>query len=191
MPYTPNYVDAENTFHTWGTIHAFDALNAGPTNRSYTDDKVLDELSAYPLDANINYLTAWLRAQGEPALSDGRLPSSRDWALSSNAYAQIAFDWPEHARRISSDRLARLIQVGTELRAAIQRISTDTASGNTKGNERLFNFLENFYRRKRDQLLESIRNTEENYVIEVQKTVLRRNETEAFDLWGGRDQKLP
>jgi hypothetical protein len=30
-------VDCENTFQTWGTINAFDALSAGPAQRDYSD----------------------------------------------------------------------------------------------------------------------------------------------------------
>src|SRR5262249_35494276 len=53
MPYQPDYVDSENLFHSWATIHAFDALATGPATRLYDDDHLYDELTRYPLDTNV------------------------------------------------------------------------------------------------------------------------------------------
>ena len=88
MPYQPDFVGYENTFQTWGTINAFDALSAGPTQRDYSDGQVLTELNAYPLDANLNYLNGWLQAHGMTPFAAKRLASPRDWAFASRAYAR-------------------------------------------------------------------------------------------------------
>ncbi len=81
MPYQPDFIEYENIFQTWGTVNAFDALSAGPAQRDYSDGQVLAELSAYPLDANLNYLNGWLRANGLTPFATKRLASPRDWAL--------------------------------------------------------------------------------------------------------------
>ncbi|MGL4647797.1 MAG: hypothetical protein ACRC1H_00205, partial [Caldilineaceae bacterium] len=53
MPFQPEFVGFERTFHTWGTVHAFDPLNTGPSQRDYSDGALLRELTTYPLDTNL------------------------------------------------------------------------------------------------------------------------------------------
>ena len=64
------YTAADSRFYTWATFTAFDQAATGPTNRSYSQEDIADELSKYPMDANTAYLAALpRRALGLPALS--------------------------------------------------------------------------------------------------------------------------
>jgi hypothetical protein len=188
MPYQPDFVDTENVFQTWGTVHAFDALSAGPTQRNFGDDQVLAELSAYPLDANINYLNGWLVAHGLAPFASNRLANMRDWTFASRAYARLALDWPDHINRINPNRQAGLDQVGADLANAARHISTlDTQSG-PQGNKPLFAGVQSYYKGKLTQLDTAIQPIETAFVSEIQTQSLGR--TEPFDLWGGMDQPI-
>jgi hypothetical protein len=188
MPYQPDFVDHENVFHTWGTVHAFDALSAGPTQRNFGDDQVLAELSALPLDANINYLNGWLVAHGLTPFASNRLANMRDWTFASRAYARLALDWPDHISRINPSRQAALDQVGADLAAAARHISTiDTQSG-PQGNKPLFTGVQSYYKSKLTQLDTAIQPIETSFVSDIQTQSLGR--AEPFDLWGGMDQPI-
>lgn len=189
MPYQPQFVTFENDFHTWGTINAYDALSAGPTQRDYRDSQVLAELEAYPLDANLNYLNGWLLAHGMPPFANKRLPGSRDWLYASRAYAQLGMDWPEHLRRIDPQRQASLDAVGNELERAMQTIGTMTVRSSTgvTDTETLYTRIVDYYSTKFDQLNTSLVSTERRYVNDV-RTDLDR--PVAFNLFGGLDQTL-
>ncbi len=89
LPYEPQFVDIESYFHTWGTVHAFDALAAGPFQRDYSDARLLGELSTMPPDANLNFLNGWLSAHNLPSIADERIASPRDWLFAVRAYAQL------------------------------------------------------------------------------------------------------
>jgi hypothetical protein len=187
MPYQPDFVNYENIFHTWGTINAFDALSAGPTERNYSDGQVLAELSAAPLDANLNYLNGWLSAHGMTPFATRRLPSPRDWAFASRAYAELGQDWPEHLRRIAPQRQALLDAVGTDLQQALQNISTIQTPSGPQGNAPLWSELTNYYNAKLEALDRALLDHETAFVKEVQ-TALGR--PVGFDLYGGLDQPL-
>jgi hypothetical protein len=187
MPYQPDFVAYENTFHTWGTVNAFDALSAGPTQRDYSDGQVLAELSAAPLDANLNYLNGWLQAHGMQPIATGRLPSPRDWAFASRAYAELGLDWPAHIRRISGPRQAALDAVGNDLQQALGNISTIQTPSGPQGNGPLFTGLTDYYNTKLQALDSALQGSEAAFVNEVQRSL---NRSAPFDLYGGLDQSL-
>lgn len=192
MPYTPDFVTNENVFQTWGTVHAFDALSAGPAQRDYNDGQVLAELNAYPLDANINYLNGWLMAHGLAPFANDRLASPRDWTFASRAYAQLGLDWPDYMRQIDPARETALDQVGATLEAATRHISTIETPNGPQGNTALFAGVGAYYRGKLAQLDNLIQQFETSpsgpLVVLTDSQHLAR--TDPFDLWGGIDQPL-
>ncbi len=187
MPYQPDFVNYENIFHTWGTINAFDALNAGPTERNYSDAQVLAELSTAPLDANLNYLNGWLLAHGMQPFATKRLPSPRDWAFASRAYATLGRDWPQHLARISAGRQTSLDAVGSDLQQALQNISTIQTPSGPQGNGPLWSGLTAYYRSKQEALDYALLDKETTFVKSVQTDLGR---PVGFDLYGGLDQQL-
>lgn len=186
MPYQPEFVTYENTFHTWGTANAFDALSAGPTQRDYRDSQVLSELNAYPLDANLNYLNGWLAAKGLPTFASKRLPSPRDWLFASRAYARLGSEWPEHMRRIDPQRQADLDAVGLQLETALRTLGTMVAPG-SNGQSPLFTAVISYYSAKLDSLDARLLESELAF-IDQQADQLQRST--GFDLYGGVDQQL-
>jgi hypothetical protein len=192
MPYQPEFVSFENALHGWGTIHAFDAVNAGPTQRDYSDGQTLAELNAYPIDANINYINGWLQARGLPAISTKRLPSPRDWLFASRAYMRLAMEWPQHMGRIDPKRGEALNQIGLELEAAMRNLSTvQTLSGTapiTIGNPLLFTSVISHYQGKVDALEAAIGPVEDAFMNEVR--VNRLGRAEPFDVHGYIYQKF-
>jgi hypothetical protein len=188
MPYQPEFVNYENIFHSWGTINAFDALSAGPTERDYSDGQMLAELSAAPLDANLNYLNGWLQAHGMQPFATKRLPSPRDWAFASRAYAELGFEWPAHLKRIGGQRQAALDAVGNDLEQALQNISTIQTPNGPQGNAPLWNGLTDYYNAKLQGLDNALIASEAAYAGELQATLKR---TVPLDLYGGLDQTLP
>lgn len=187
MPYQPEFVSFENVLHGWATIHAFDALAAGPTQRDTSDGQVLAELNAYPLDSNINYLNGWLTAHGLPAIADERLASPRDWLFANRAYTQLALEWPEHMQRIDPQRQAALDEIGAEVEAAMKNISTITTMTGTVGNTLLFSNVFTYYQDKLGQVDASIAAIETNYLAELRAAL---QQAEPFDLYGGVNQAL-
>lgn len=187
MPYQPDFVNYENLFHTWATINAFDPLSAGPTQRDYSDGQVFAELSAAPLDANVNYLNGWLQAHGMQPFATRRLPSPRDWAFASRAYADLGLDWPAHLRRIDPQRRAALDAVGAELQQALENISTIEAPTGPQGNGPLFSGLTSYYNEKLQALDNALQASEAAFAQEVQSAL---NRPAPFELYGGLDQSL-
>lgn len=188
MPYQPDFVNFENTLHTWATIHAFDPLNAGPTQRDFSDAQTLSELNAYPFDANINYINGWLSAHGLPAISDKRLPSPRDWLFASRAYTQLALEWPDHMERIDPKRGEALSKIGMDLENAMRNLSTLHVMSNTVGNQLLFSTVITNYQSKVDGLDSSIESIENAFMNEVRSGRLQR--AEPFSVHGGAYQSL-
>jgi tetrahydromethanopterin S-methyltransferase subunit G len=188
MPYQPEFVSFENALHGWGAIHAFDAVNAGPTQRDYSDAATLAELNAYPIDANINYINGWLQARGLPAISTKRLPSPRDWLFASRAYMRLAMEWPQHMQRIDPKRGEALNQIGLELEAAMRNLSTSATATGAAGNELLFTSVISHYQGKVDALDAAIGPVEDAFMNEVR--VNRLGRAEPFDVHGYIYQKL-
>ncbi len=188
MPYEPDFIGYENEFHTWGTVHAFDPGNAGPTQRDYSDVKVAEELSTYPLDLNVNYLNGWLMAHGLPTLTDKYLASSRDWLFASRAYTQLGMEWPKHIKAVDPGRHKALDQVAYEISAAMQNISTRQTATGPQGNTLLFSTVITQYQNKLDALDSAIQSVERSYINEIQFGRLQR--AESFNLYGGISQPL-
>lgn len=184
----PEFVNFENVLQSWGAIHAFDALAAGPTERDYSDGQVLAELNAFPIDSNLNYFNGWLTAHGLPALTNTRLASPRDWLFATRAYAQLGAEWPQHMQRIDPQRQAALDAVGADLEAALHNISTRHTAGGVEGNHRLFGTVITNYQNKLAALDSSIQAVEMALINEVRANRLQRNDP--FDLYGGTDQAL-
>jgi hypothetical protein len=188
MPFQPDFIHFENQLHSWAAIHAFDPLNAGPTQRDYSDAGMLAELNAYPLDANINYLNGWLVTRGLPAIADKRLPSPRDWLFASRAYTQLGIEWPQHMKQIDPQRQARLNDIGLGLETAMRNLSTRLTPDGPQGNSLLFSTAITLHQNKLDSLDGSLRSLETAFVNEVRANRLQRSEP--FDLYGGVDQSL-
>ncbi|MFN8442456.1 MAG: hypothetical protein U0175_16895 [Caldilineaceae bacterium] len=188
MPYQPDFVNFENTLHSWATIHAFDPLNAGPTQRDYSDAQTLSELNAYPFDANINYINGWLVAHGLAPIANKRLPSPRDWLFAARAYTQLALEWPAHMKRIDPKRGEAIRQIGLELEAAMRNLSTVKAISNTVSNQLLFSSVITNYENKIGVLDSSIESIENGFMNEVRSGRLGR--AEPFLLHGGAYQAL-
>lgn len=189
MPFQPDFINYENIFQSWATIHAFDPLESGPSQRDYSPGALLNELNAFPIDSNINYLNGWLVANGYPAISNKHLPSPRDWLFATRAYNQLGLEWPQHMKRIDPQRQAQLIAIGDDLVAAMHNLSTLTAITGTQGNHLLFSTVITYYQDKVDRLDQSLQSAvEAPFVQDVQANRLQR--TQSFDLYGGIDQNL-
>ncbi len=186
MPYQPEFVAFENQLHSWGTIHAFDPVNAGPTQRDYSDAALLTELNAYPLDANLNYINGWLVAHGFPAIANKPLPSPRDWLFASRAYTQLGLEWPEHLNRIDPQRQVALHEIGVDLENAMQKLSTLVTANGPQGNSLLFSTVITQYENKLTALDNSLQGLEMAFVNEVRTNRLDR--AEPFSLHGGVHQ---
>lgn len=188
LPYEPNFVDLEILLHGWGTIHAFDALNNGPTKRNYSDGQVLEELNAYPIDSNINYLNGWLIAHNVPPFADEMLASPRDWLFASRAYTQLGLEWPEYMQQVNAGQQASLDQVGLDLEEAMQNISTVQTPDGPQGNRLLYSTVITYYENKMEQLDSAIQSVETTFVNE--KRALDWLRVEEVNLFGGLDQQL-
>lgn len=188
MPYQPDFIAFENTLHGWGTIHVFDAVNAGPTQRDYSDSQLLAELSAYPLDSNINYLNGWLTVHGLPPLATERIASPRDWNFASRAYTQLGLEWPDHMEQINPQRQVTLSQVGQKLEAAMNKITTVQTPDGPKGNTLLFDTVISHYQGKLDAMGGSLQQVENTFYNDLRANLLQR--AEPFNLYGGLDQPL-
>jgi hypothetical protein len=178
----------ENTLHSHATIFAFDPLNAGPTQRDYSDGGLFTELSAYPLDANLNYLNGWLQVNGLPAITNKPLPSPRDWLFVSRAYTQLGLENPAYMREVNPQRHATIEEIGVELEQATQKLSTQLTQAGPLGNSVLFSTVITHYQSKLDSLDSSIQALESAFLNDVRTNQLQRSEP--FDLYGGIDQPL-
>ncbi len=189
MPFQPDFIEYENVLQTWGTIHAFDALATGPTQRDYSAGALLTELNAYPLDSNLNYLNGWLIANGYPAISNKRLPSPRDWLFATRAYTQLGQEWPAHMKQIDPQRHTQLNAISADMEAAMLNISTRNTLTGTLGNTLLFTNVITYYQGKLNQLDGQIQQEEAAYAQEIRsKNGIDRQEP--FNLYGGIDQAL-
>lgn len=186
MPFQPEFVGFERTFHTWGTVHAFDPLNTGPSQRDYSDAALYHELTTYPLDTNLNYLNGWLAAHGRTPIASGMLASPRDWLLASRAYTQLGAEWPQHMGRIDAAELTKLTAVGQQLEQAIGNITAPSSV--TPAGESYFDVVAALYNSKMAQLNTGLQQIESTYLQEVRASLL--DSAVPFDLFGGRDQEL-
>jgi hypothetical protein len=181
---------AENVFQTWATYFAFDSLAVGPSSRSYNDIDVYDELTTYPLDTNINYLSRFINQRWSlPPLSNATIANPRIWSLSARAYTELELDWPNYAIQIAPSRAAAVLQKGLDLQMALRKISTlDTASG-PQPNSALFDRLIANYNEKVVGLNQAIQTVEDDYLLGV-RTSGGRVRTGTIDLWGGANQPI-
>ncbi len=186
MPFQPEFVGYERTFHTWGTVHAFDPLNTGPSQRDYSDGALYHELTTYPLDTNLNYLNGWLAAHGMPPIAAGILPSPRDWLLASRAYTQLGAEWPQHMARIDPGELTKLLAVGLQLEEAISNITSPTEV--TSSGDSIYDVVAALYTSKLVQLNTGLQAIENAYLDELRATFA--DATVPFDLFGGAEQVL-
>jgi hypothetical protein len=186
MPFQPEFVGFERTFHTWGTVHAFDPLNTGPSQRDFSDGALFRELTTFPLDTNLNYLNGWLAAHGLPTIATGMLASPRDWLLASRAYTQLGAEWPEHMARIDAAELPKLTAVGQQIEDAITKITAPTTV-NAAGDS-IFDVVTTLYSGKLTQLNTGLQQIEATFLQELQASLL--DPAVPFDLFGGTEQEL-
>ncbi|MFN8489946.1 MAG: hypothetical protein U0350_20335 [Caldilineaceae bacterium] len=184
MPFQPDFVNYENIFQTWGTVHAFDALATGPSQRDYSAGAVLGELNAFPMDTNINYLNGWLIANGYPGISNKRLASPRDWLFAVRAYNQLGVEWPQYMKQIDPQRQASLNAIGADLEDAMHNISTLSVVTGTVGNNPLFAQVIAYYQGKLGQMDSTVQAAETSFVQDQLKLDKKLN------LYGGLDQPL-
>lgn len=191
MPYYPDFINYETLFWTWATIHAADIDETGPLVRSYRDVDVADELAAYDLATNIDYLKDYPLKFGLPSLSPDRLVNSTDWATASAAYVRLMTEWPEHARRGAFDAdLQSMLSAGSRLQTAIRNITVDPSTGGA--NWSLFDALigKGRYSSQRSSYLgngqifaDQVAISAGNYAIPLSHGVAT-----GLDLWAGPDQ---
>ena len=118
---------AENRFFSWGNDHAKDVLQAGPEDRSFTDEDLLEEVTALPLATNVNYLRRFPAERfGLAPLSAVRLANPFDWIVAGEAYAQLCEESP--ARTVSPARVQSLVAVGEALGRASRGSPTSRCS---------------------------------------------------------------
>jgi hypothetical protein len=188
MPYQPDYTDAENTFQTYATVHAFDSVAIGGSARAYDDDSVHAELNKYPLDANLNYLATFVNQRwGLPSFASGTLANPREWAISARAWTELELDWPAYAYQIAPSRGTAVAGVGTELQTALRRISTVTTANGPQGNYQLFDKLVTNYKDKATGFDQAIQAVETTFLSDLKQS---KGRTGTIDLWGGTNQPL-
>lgn len=192
MSYAPEYVNYENKFYTWATSNASDELQAGANNRSFTDDKLLAELSGQPLESNINYLAQLvpLRFVGVPTFANTRLANPRDWAVSGEAYVRMAAENPRHFKRIDRNRarIDNIHKIGTALQTALKNITVVNTPEGPKANYALFDALINYYKTKAAGVKPRIKQIEDDHLIAIGQDDYRKGFTRTLNLWGRANQ---
>ncbi|XXX82496.1 hypothetical protein WMF30_27460 [Sorangium sp. So ce134] len=173
MPYSPTFLDGENRFYTWSYFTSKDAIQAGPTGRSFEDAQIPTEIGNYPLATNINYLSELPAVRfGLSRLSTERLPNPLTWMTAAESYAQLGEEWPEHASRIDPARLGRVIDAGEALAEGLDRIASPA----------LMRRLSDHYRGRMTALSDAISQFEATF----ESTPSRK--LNGIDLWSGADQ---
>jgi hypothetical protein len=194
-----SYVECENTFHTWATVHASDPLQAGTVRDAdaYRDVRVYDEINNYrPIqgasyvagyDAVLNYLNNYLAIKGwpeAPPFASGVLSNPRDWVTAARATLTLEREWPEYARRIAASRLAEIAGVGQKLQAGLNGLATDAADG-SRDNQRFYGRLVDNYMAKATAVNDILPT-----IIDEYKDELRGHQQLSgnVDFWAGADQ---
>lgn len=185
MPYQPDYIRYERLFHIWATIISKDQVEAMPNNRNYDDSKIYDELN-FPLEANINYLAQFparnpdLKNLGLKPLSNIVLANPHVWGVSSEAYLQLAREWPAYDKRVSPMGLQEIYQTGQQIRSAVENIATVPSGTGRKANRQLFDALFAKYRGKALSLRDVISTFEQD--------TLKHFSQVGMNIWGGANQ---
>lgn len=173
MSYSPTFLDGENRFYTWSYFTSKDAIQAGPTSRSFDDAQIATELGNYPLATNINYLSELSAVRfGLSRLSTERLANPLTWMTAAESYAQLGEEWPEHAGEIDPGRLERVIDAGEDLAAGLDRIASPA----------LMRRLSDHYRGKMTALSDAIAQFEATFESAPSRKL------HGVDLWSGADQ---
>ncbi|WP_437729207.1 hypothetical protein [Sorangium sp. So ce861] len=173
MPYSPTFLDGENRFYTWSYFTSKDAIQAGPTSRSFEDAQIATELGNYPLATNINYLSELSAVKfGLSRLSPERLSNPVTWMTAAESYAQLGEEWPEHAIRIDPDRLERVIDAGEALAEGLDRIASPA----------LMRRLSDHHRGRMTALRDAISQFETTFESAPNRKL------HGVDLWKGPDQ---
>ncbi len=122
----------EANLYLWATDDFLGPVQAGlPTPaRSYSDDKVLSEITSATLERNINYLNDYpAQALGLPPVSPKRLGNSRDWVTATLAY----FHGITLGGSFQERRLRDIYAAGSQLN---QQITSMGAAATAKDDER-------------------------------------------------------
>jgi uncharacterized repeat protein (TIGR01451 family) len=188
MPFQPDYVDGENLFYTWSTEISRHSYEAGAPSgaRSTRPEDIYSELvgsnpdGSVDLDRNLNYLSDMNNGQ--------RLANPRTWALSSQAYMQLALEWPQHDQRISLARLDRIYQTGNELDDALRSLTLVQTPNGANANYGLYDRLianyDERYAGLDGFLAEKERAVENQYKLE-------NHINPRIDLWAASNQTFP
>jgi hypothetical protein len=149
-----SFLEGENLFFSWGHDHAKDALQAGPEQRTFTDDDLLRELTRFGAATNVNYLREVPAERfGLAPLSQSRLANPLDWIVAAEAYAQLSEESPALAAQISDARVDDLIEIGESLGLALSKIA----------DPQLFAALTEHYRTRFDDMQQDIATAEDEF----------------------------
>lgn len=112
--------DQETTLEQWAVNDLTAPYAAGPPKRSYKDADLAQELSDFPIERNINYLSQYLTQGGLDLqeLAPYPMGNYRDWITATNSYFHyIALSNPTVP--LCTDRLAAMLATGTALRSEL------------------------------------------------------------------------
>ncbi len=176
-----------NTFYTWAVDNSKDSIAIGPANRDYSDSRIYDELTIYPLEANINYLAQFpARNLGLPALTDSVLANPRYWAVSTNADTLLRAESPDLNLRIPvPTRRKAMFDNGRRIQALVEAITILNNSNGLKANHPLFDKLLGKYDQKAIKLREAIKKVEDDY-----KNAPANKAVKDVNIWGDANQSI-
>src|SRR5262249_54072586 len=151
---------------------------------------VYDELTAYHLDTNINYLSRFInQSWGLPPLSNTTIANPRIWSLSARAYTELEMDWPNYAIQIAPSRADAILLKGLDLQAALRKFSTLDAASGPAPNSALFDRLIANYNEKVASLDQVLQPVQDSYLQDLRASG-NRIRSGTIDLWGGANQPM-
>lgn len=185
------FITAENKFQTWATINAKDEASSGSGGRGYSDSDVYAELTARPLEGNLNWLVQFLTTRfsplGVPNFTSVRLANPHDWSVAANGYLELALESPLNFRATSASRLEQIRQVGVDLANAATNI-TLTPGATPIANRALFSALIDYYRTKALAFKQALSAKEQEFRLSLSTDAVRRAALDPLNLWGGPQQ---
>ena len=182
MTYQPEFIDAEALGHVWPIQNCLDELEAGPTRRSVADKDLARELSAYSVEANLDYLADAINQKfGLPRPLPSRVANSRCWAVSASFYRTLFTENPQWANRIAKRRAEEVLQVGRDLQSFANAITVVPGSNGRTANKTLTSALLEHYKGKLTATAMTLADVEKRYMSD--------HNLKGFDIWAASDQK--
>lgn len=177
-----------NTFYTWAVNNSKDSIALGPLNRDYGDNRIYDELTTYPLEANINYLAQFpARNLGLPPLANSVLSNPRYLLVSTNADALLRAENPDlNQRNPVLARRKAMFDLGKQVQAMVEAVTILNTSSGPKANHPLFDRLLSKYDEKAGKLRDAIKKVEDDYKNAAANRVVRD-----VDVWRDAYQPEP